>query len=69
MPSEQPLDGQRLVVVTRCAEHHLDIAFDFAVRLFQAAGIHAQTACDRRTDLSRIQPLAFDFTRLDNILR
>ena len=67
-PSEKSCRGKRPVVAAPRIEHHLDDAFDFAVRLFQPAGIQAETTGDRRTNLLGIQLFLFDSARLDDIL-
>ena len=56
-----------LIVVPRRVEHHLDNAFDLAVRRFDAADIDAETTRDRGTHLARVQCLALDVAALDDV--
>ena len=67
MPREQPLGGERLVVVARGVEHHFDDAFDVAVGGLERADIHAEAAGDRGADLFGVEFLAFDFAALEDI--
>ena len=67
MPAEQPLIRQRPVIVARGVEHHLDDAFDVAIRGLEAADVQAQTPRHRRADLFGVELLAFDFAGLQNV--
>ena len=67
MPAEQPLVRQRLVIAARGVEHHLDDAFDVAVRGLEAADVEAQTPRHRRADLFGIELLTFDFAGLQDV--
>ena len=67
MPGEQPLGRERLLVVARGVEHHLDDALDMAVGGLQPADVHAETAGDRGADLLGVQLLAFDLAGLEHV--
>ena len=60
MPGEQPVRGERLVVVPRGVQHHLHDAFDVAVRCHKATDIHPEAARDRGPNLDGIQHVALD---------
>ena len=55
MLGEQALVRERLVVVARRVEHHLDHAFDMPVCGFKGAGVHAEAPGDRGADLRGIE--------------
>jgi len=57
VPREEPLVSERLLVVARGVEHHLNDAFDVAVHRDEAGDIDPQTPRDRRADLIRIEAL------------
>ena len=67
MPAEEALRGQRLVVVLRRVQHHLDDAFDVTVRRLQPADIDSEPTRDRRADLVGVQLLAFDLAALQHV--
>jgi hypothetical protein len=58
VPAEQRLFRQRLVIVSRCVEHHLDNVFHVTVGSLQAADIHSEATLDQGTDGRRIKPLS-----------
>ena len=67
VPVEEAVRRQQLVVVLCRVQHHLDDAFDVTVRRLQTADIDPQPARDRRPDLVRVQPLAFDLAALQHV--
>ena len=67
VPAEEAVRRQQLVVVLRRVQHHLDDAFDVTVRRLQTADIDPQPTRDRRPDLVRVQPLAFDLAALQHV--
>ena len=68
MPAEETLRGQRLLVVLRRIEHHLDDALDVPVSRLQTADVDSEPTRDRRTNLVGIQLLAFDLAALEHVL-
>src|SRR5262249_15832804 len=67
MPTEEPFDRERLVVMTGDIQHHLDDPFDVAVRRFEGPDIDAQTAGDRGADLREVELLPFDLAALEDL--
>ena len=67
MPCEQPLGGERLVVMARGVEHHLDDALDVAVCRLEGADVHAEAAGDGGADLFGVELFAFDLAALENV--
>ena len=68
VPAEQPLLGQRLGVVLRGVEHHLDDALNVAVRRRQRADIHAETPGDGGAHLIPVEDFALDLAGLEHVL-
>jgi len=69
MPGEEPLGGQRLVIVARGVEHHLDNPFDGAVSGFEAPNIHSKTTGNRGSDLFGVELLPFNLAALEHVSR
>jgi hypothetical protein len=69
MPAEQPFFGQRLVVVLRGIEHHLDHTLGVSVGRSQGPGIHSKPPGDGGTHLFLIQDLPFDLAGFENVQR
>ena len=68
VPGEESVGGERLVVVARRVQHHLDDAFDVAVRGHNAPDIHPEAARDGGAHLLSVQRLAFDLAALDHVV-
>src|SRR6266849_9414699 len=64
MPSEQPFDGKRLIVVPRGVQHQLDHSLHVPIYVFQSSDVYAESTRDRRTNLLHVQMFALDFTTL-----
>lgn len=60
MPAEQALLGDRLGVVARRVESHLDHAVDVTTRRSQSADVDAEPTRHRRANLRDIELLTFD---------
>src|SRR5262245_35631825 len=69
MPREQTSDRERLCILSRCVEHHLDHAVDVAVRRSQPRDVQPHASSDGRADLVRIELLALDLAALDDVRR
>jgi hypothetical protein len=67
MPGEQPLGGERLVVVPRGVQHHFNDAFDVAVRCLNTPDIHTEAARDGGSYVAGVQLFALDFAALDDV--
>src|SRR5579863_10398463 len=69
MPGKEPLRAERLAIVSRCVEHHLDHSLDTAVSRLERTGFHAKAARDRRAYLLRVEPFPFDLAALQHVGR
>jgi len=67
MPAEQPFGGERLVVVLRGVEHHLDHTLDIPVGRGEGADVDAEASRDGGADLVLVQDLALDFGGLEDV--
>ena len=67
MPAKEAVRRQRLIVVLRRVQHHLDDAFDVTVRRLQPADFDSEPTRDRRAYLVCVQPLAFDLAALQHV--
>ena len=60
---------QRLITIDACrVEHHFDHAFDMTIRRREPADVHAEATGERRARLIGIELLAFNLTRLEDVL-
>jgi hypothetical protein len=67
VPREEALCAQRLVVVLRRIEHHLDDAFHASIRGLQPADVDAKPARDGRAHLAGVEFLAFDLAAFQDV--
>jgi len=69
LPGKQPVFCERLRIITRCIQHHLDNAFDIAVGGHQSANIHSESPGNGKTNLIPVQLFTLDFTRFNHVFR
>ncbi len=67
LPAEHPARGERMIILTRCVQHHFHHALHAAVSRFERADVYSQLARDRRADLLGIQAFSFDLAALQHV--